>query len=118
MERFGEKLEGLITEPARPSLLHGDLWGGNILVSGDKISGFIDPAISYGHPEMDLAFSTLFSTFGDAFFSAYDEIRPLQPGFFEVRRDIYNLWPLLVHVVLFGGSYAGQIDQVLRRHGV
>lgn len=102
-----------------PSLLHGDLWTGNILVAADgRISGFIDPAVYYGAAEMDLAFSTLFGTFGEAFFARYQDHRPLAPGFFEERRDLYNLYPLLVHVRLFGGSYVGAVDNILARYGV
>ena len=115
IEKLASKLDNLISEPAHPSLLHGDLWTGNVLVAQDRISGFVDPAIYYGHAEMDLAFSTLFGTFGNAFFQRYQQHRPLEPGFFEARRDIYNLYPLLVHVRLFGGSYASQVDQIVRR---
>lgn len=115
--RFSKTLPDLIGEPAKPSLLHGDLWTGNVLVKGDKISGFIDPAIYYGHAEMDLAFSTLFGTFGQRFFDAYKEYRAIDPGFYEERRDIYNLWPLLVHVRLFGGSYVKTVSNILTRFG-
>ena len=83
-----------------------------------RIAGFLDPAIYYADPEIELAFSTLFGTFGDAFFRAYGERRPLRPGFFEVRRDLYNLYPLLVHVRLFGGSYLGDVERILDRLGV
>jgi len=101
-----------------PRLLHGDLWTGNVLVGGDgRISGFIDPAIYYGAAEVELAFTTLFGTFGDAFFARYQEHHPLAPGFFEERRDLYNLYPLLVHVRLFGGSYVDAVDRTLARHG-
>lgn len=111
--RLGEWLE----EPARPSLIHGDLWGGNVLAADGRISGFIDPAIYYADPEIELAFTTLFGTFGDEFFRRYGELRPLRPGFFEERRDLYNLYPLLVHVRLFGGGYVGQVEATLRRFG-
>ena len=77
--------------------------------------------ISAGRPgadaEIELAFSTLFGTFGDAFFSRYAEIRPIAPGFFEERRDLYNLYPLLVHVRLFGGSYVAQVERTLTKFG-
>ncbi|MFH1378498.1 MAG: fructosamine kinase family protein [Planctomycetota bacterium] len=116
-ERFAARLDEWLTEPPQPALLHGDLWGGNILMSGDRVVGFIDPAIYYGHPEMDLAFSTLFGTFGDSFFSRYQEIAPLDDGFFETRRDIYNLYPLLVHTRLFGGGYRDQALRILSRLG-
>ena len=114
---FCEVLDRWITEPARPSLIHGDMWAGNVLSVNDHISGFIDPAIYYADPEIELAFTTLFSTFGDAFFNRYNELRPIRPGFFEERRDIYNLYPLLVHVRLFGGSYVASVDRTLSKFG-
>lgn len=115
---LAEKLADLIEEPTRPSLLHGDLWQGNLLVRGGRIAAFIDPVIYYGHAEMDLAFSTLFGTMSGTFFDAYREQRPIAAGFAEQRRDIYNLWPLLGHVLFFGGSYLGQVDAILRRHNI
>lgn len=117
LERLAEDLDAYLLEPEHPALLHGDLWGGNILVRGERIAGFVDPAISFGHPEIELAFSTLFGTFGSAFFDAYEERRPLQPGFHELRKDIYNLYPLLVHVRLFGAGYLGGIVRTLNRLG-
>jgi len=117
VERFANAIDRWITEPAEPSLIHGDLWGGNVLSKSGRITGLIDPAIYYADPEIELAFSTLFSTFGDAFFSRYQEHCPLQPGFFEERRDIYNLYPLLVHVRLFGGSYVTSVEHTLNRFG-
>jgi len=117
LETFAGNLDKWLSEPARPSLLHGDMWGGNILCSDGKISGLIDPAIYYGDPEIELAFSTLFGTFGDAFFGRYNELRPIALGFFEERRDIYNLYPLLVHVRLFGGSYVGSVESTVARFG-
>lgn len=116
VKELADKLEDLIEEPTAPSLLHGDLWQGNLLVRGGRIAAFIDPAIYYGHAEMDLAFSTLFGTLSEPFFDAYQEQRPIAAGFFEQRRDLYNLWPLLGHVLFFGGSYLGQVDAILRRH--
>jgi len=115
IERLAARLPELIGEPAPPSLIHGDLWGGNILASGGRIAGFIDPALYHADPEVELAFTTLFGTFGEAFFRRYGALRPLRPGFFEVRRDLYNLYPLLVHVRLFGGSYAGAVARTVRR---
>ena len=67
LERLAERLADYLTEPRHPSLLHGDLWTGNVLVRGDRVAGFVDPAIYYGHPEIELAFTTLFGTFGDTF---------------------------------------------------
>lgn len=115
LDAFCARIVEFVPEPAHPALLHGDLWTGNVLVHGGRISGFVDPAIYYGDPEMDLAFATLFGTLGEPFFAAYSERRPVAPGFFEARRDICNLWPLLVHARLFGGSYGASVDAILRR---
>jgi len=118
IERLCAKLDAWIGEPEHASLIHGDMWTGNVLCHRGHIAGFIDPAIYYADPEIELAFSTLFGTFGDAFFARYQEHRPLAPGFFEERRDLYNLYPLLVHVRLFGGSYVQSVDRTLRKFGV
>ena len=117
LEAFCGRLERWIEDPEAPALLHGDMWTGNVLTKGDAIAGFVDPAIYYGDPEIELAFSTLFGTFGDPFFRRYNDLRPLSPGFFEERRDIYNLYPLLVHVRLFGGSYVGSVERTLGHFG-
>lgn len=115
VERLAARLERWIDEPVAPGLIHGDCWGGNLLCHAGRIAAFIDPAIYYADPEIELAFGTLFSDFGAAFFRRYDEIRPPRQGFFEVRRDLYNLYPLLVHVRLFGASYLGQVERILDR---
>jgi fructosamine-3-kinase len=115
LERFCGRLGDWIEGPPRASLIHGDMWGGNVLVRDGRVAAFVDPAIYHADPEIELAFSTLFSTFGDAFFRRYAERRPIAPGFFEERRDIYNLYPLLVHTRLFGGSYAAAVDRTLTR---
>jgi fructosamine-3-kinase len=116
LEKFcGAKLGSYIEQPDRPSLIHGDMWGGNVLVHDGRIAAFIDPAICYADAESELAFATLFDTYGDPFFRRYNEHRPIRPGFFEVRRDIYNLYPLLTHTWYFGGQYAAQVYAVLQR---
>ncbi len=117
LEKFGAHLNNWLSEPQHPSLIYGDAWTTNILAVGGHITAFLDPAIYYAHPEIELAFTTLFNTFSSAFFSRYTELRPILPGFFEERRDIYNLYPLLVHVRLFGGGYVASIDAILRRFG-
>ncbi|HOV61511.1 MAG TPA: fructosamine kinase family protein [Candidatus Hydrogenedentes bacterium] len=117
LERLADRLDRYIDEPEYPSLLHGDLWGGNILTRNGRLVGLIDPAVYYGHPEIELAFSTLFNTFGKPFFDAYAAIRGLSKDFFALRRDLYNLYPLLVHVRLFGSSYLGSIESILARLG-
>ncbi|MBX9634500.1 MAG: fructosamine kinase family protein, partial [Magnetospirillum sp.] len=115
VETLAARLDRWIDEPDHPRLIHGDCWGGNVLVKGGRVAAFIDPALYYGDPEMELAFATLFGTFGDAFFTRYGELRPLAPGFWEARRDLYTLYPLLVHVRLFGGSYVDGVEQILDR---
>jgi fructosamine-3-kinase len=115
IDSLAARLNDWISEPDAPSLLHGDMWTGNVLCGENGIAAFIDPAIYYGDAEIELAFSTLFGTFNEPFFRRYDEMRPIRPGFFEVRRDLYNLYPLLVHVRLFGGSYVGDIVRTLNR---
>ena len=117
LESMCAHLDKWIEEPAAASLLHGDMWTGNVLVNSGKISGFLDPAIYYGDAEIELAFTTLFGTFGEIFFRRYGELRSLALGFLEERRDIYNLYPLLVHVRLFGESYVQSVDGILRRVG-
>jgi fructosamine-3-kinase len=117
VEALADKVDRYIDEPPQPALLHGDVWTTNVLADGGRITGFLDSAIYYGHPEIELAFTTLFGTFGDSFYQRYQEIHPIAPGFWELRRDIYNLYPLLVHVRLFGGGYVGSVDQILARVG-
>lgn len=114
--KLAERLERWIDGSAKPALIHGDMWTGNVLVNGDRIAGFVDPAIYYADPEIELAFSTLFGTFGAAFFKRYAEHHPLRPGF-EERKDLYNLYPLLVHVRLFGAHYVGDVEMILKRFG-
>ncbi len=118
VETLAARLERWIDDAAAPALIHGDLWGGNILSRGKRVVGLIDPAIHFADPEIELAFMTLFGSVGERFFASYGERRPIRPGFFEARRDLYNLYPLLVHVRLFGGSYVGQVERTLDRFGV
>ncbi|MEQ8508092.1 MAG: fructosamine kinase family protein [Rhodospirillaceae bacterium] len=118
IETLCGQLDRWIEEPDTPGLIHGDLWTGNVLCAAGKIAGFVDPSIYYADPEIELAFATLFNTFGDTFFTRYAEHRPIKPDFFEVRRDLYNLYPLLVHAKLFGGSYVDSIDGTLKKFGV
>ena len=88
-----------------------------MLAERGRITGFIDPAIYFGHPEVELAFITLFNCFGEPFFQRYSELREIRAGFFETRRDVYNLYPLLVHIRLFGGGYVQQTSSVLQKLG-
>ncbi|MEX2573390.1 MAG: fructosamine kinase family protein [Balneolaceae bacterium] len=112
--RLAARLPDLFPE-ARPSLLHGDLWGGNYFFSTEKQPVLFDPAVYYGHPEMELAFTKMFGGFSDAFYDAYAGSGTLEPGFSE-RIPVYNLYPLLVHVNLFGGHYAAQVRSFLKHY--
>lgn len=112
-ERLSFKLSDLLPD-TKPSLVHGDLWSGNYLFDTDGRAVLIDPAVYYGHPEMDLAFSKMFGGFSAEFYRGYESVSPLENGFDE-RVPVYNLYPLLVHVNLFGGHYVSQANSVLDR---
>lgn len=98
----------------RPALLHGDLWSGNVMVNENGDVTLVDPAVHYGLREAELAFTTLFGGFDERFYDAYNEAFPLEEGFQE-RIPIYNLYPLLVHLNLFGSGYLSGIERVLKR---
>lgn len=97
-----------------PALLHGDLWSGNILFNHNGAT-LIDPAIYYGDREMELAFIMMFNTFGEMFFSNYTEIHPLSNDFYEVKVPLYQLYPTLVHVALYGSAYLKSLETLLKR---
>lgn len=98
-----------------PSLIHGDLWGGNYLPVENGVSGIFDPAVYYGHREMDIAMTKLFGGFDPQFYMSYNDIFPLESGW-EERTDIYNLYPLIVHVNLFGGAYIKNVERIITRY--
>lgn len=113
IEQLCGKLDTIFpNEPA--SLLHGDLWSGNYITGNNGQAWIIDPAVYYGNREMDIAMSKLFGGFDPEFYDAYIEDYPMETGW-EQRTDICNLYPLLVHVNLFGGGYLGQVKQILSR---
>ncbi|PTQ13166.1 aminoglycoside phosphotransferase [Sphingomonas oleivorans] len=113
VEALAVALPDRLPRRPRPALLHGDLWGGNVLVADDQVSGLIDPACYHGHVEVDLAMLRLFDRPSPAFYEAYG---PLDPGH-EERSPIYRLWPALVHLRLFGTSYRPMVAELLSAAG-
>lgn len=113
-EQFCKKLDNLFpAEP--PALLHGDLWVGNYMVTSTGYVAIYDPAIYYGHREMDIGMSKLFGGFDQRFYKAYHEIYPLDPGW-ERRLSLTQLYPLLVHAVLFGGHYIERARGIIEEY--
>ena len=109
------RLEDFLVEPETPSLLHGDLWSGNVMCGPDGKAMLIDPACYVGHREADLAMTELFGGFPPEFYRAYCEAVPLQPGY-EERRDLYNLYQLLNHLNLFGPTYLGPVLSIVSEY--
>jgi fructosamine-3-kinase len=113
LERLYRRLPDIFPEEA-PALIHGDLWNGNFMTGEDGHACLIDPAVYYGHREMDIGMSKLFGGFDPEFYKAYNEEYPMEKGW-ERRADICNLYPLLVHVNLFGLGYVGEVNSILMK---
>ncbi len=114
-ERLFARLDELVGPPEPPARLHGDLWSGNLHVDDEGAPCLIDPAVYGGHREVDLAMMRLFGGFSERVHAAYAEAFPLAPGSDE-RVALYQLYPLMVHVNLFGGGYAASVEGVLTRY--
>lgn len=115
LAEFADEVERYLIEPRRPVLIHGDMWRTNVITRGGRIAGIIDPALYYAHNEMELAYMTLFDGVGREFFAAYSQIQPIEDAFYDTRRHVYNLYPLLVHLTIFGEKYLQPLDAALRR---
>ena len=113
-QKFCERLPLLLGHQPRPSLLHGDLWSGNYGICADGTPSVFDPAVYFGDRETDLAMTRLFGGFSQRFYDAYQEIWPSEYGCQE-RSDIYNIYHLLNHANLFGGSYLAQAQSAMQR---
>ncbi|MBO9699190.1 MAG: fructosamine kinase family protein [Sporocytophaga sp.] len=113
IEQLSKKIKDLLVHE-KPSLLHGDLWSGNVMAgfSGEPV--LVDPAVYYGNREIEIAFTTLFGGFDSSFYESYQDTFPLEK-YFDKRKDLYNLYPLLVHANLFGGGYSNSVMTILRR---
>lgn len=107
-----DHLEEFLIEPSKPSLIHGDLWSGNVMCSSEGKAMLIDPAAYVGHFEADIAMTELFGGFPQEFYSAYRESNPMESGY-EERRDLYNLYQLLNHLNLFGTNYLAPVLSIV-----
>ena len=114
LEKLYTKLPELFDEEA-PALLHGDLWSGNYLTTLDDEPYLIDPAVYYGHREVDLAMTSLFGGFSHEFYRDYNEAFPLAKGW-QQRTDLWNLYPLLVHLNLFGAGYLNRVRDAVKSY--
>jgi len=112
-ERFYKRIDEIFPNE-QPSLVHGDLWSGNFMVGEKGEPIIIDPAVYYGHREMDLGMSQLFGGFSNEFYNSYNKYFPLEKGW-QKRMDYCNLYPLLVHVNLFGGGYMSSVKSIISR---
>ena len=112
-EEVSNRLESIFDKSA-PSLLHGDLWSGNFMCGAGEIPVLIDPAVYYGHPSVDLAMTTLFGGFDARFYDAY-QYHQAFPSNYKEQWSIANLYPLLIHLYLFGSSYLSRIEHTLKK---
>ena len=108
-------LDRFLAEPERPSLVHGDLWSGNMITGNDGKGWLIDPAVYYGHPEIDIAMTELFGGFPPAFYEAYKETGMMQPGY-EDRKELYDLYQLLNHLNMFGSGYLPGVKRIVKKY--
>ena len=113
--RLLDHMDAFLTEPDQPSLLHGDLWAGNVITVNDGRAWLIDPAVYVGHAEADIAMTELFGGFPAAFYGAYRESGMLRADYTE-RRGLYNLYHLLNHLNLFGGGYLSSVKRILAEY--
>lgn len=110
-----ERLDEWVPEHPKCSLLHGDLWGGNWMAGKNGLPYLIDPSVLYGDHEFEIAFTELFGGFSREFYNAYQTVFPLSPDY-QVRKEIYQLYYLLVHLNMFGEAYGPSVDRILKKY--
>lgn len=111
-EGFCRKLSSIFPEE-KPALLHGDLWSGNFITSSEGVSAIFDPAVYNGHREMDIGMTLLFGGFHEHFYNSYNEVYPLEKEW-QQRVPFTQIYPLLVHAVMFSGGYVMQVKNLLK----
>lgn len=115
LEQVIKKLDDLIPAPDFPSLLHGDLWGGNWLTGKNGVPYLIDPSIFYGDRLMEISFTELFGGFSSDFYKSYQEVASI-PDYYEDVKPLYQLFYLLVHLNMFGEAYGAEVDQIVNKY--
>jgi len=113
-DKLFHRLDHLIPQE-QPALLHGDLWSGNVMCDETGSVCLIDPAVYFGHREAEIAFTTLFGAFPSDFYDTYNQVFPLEKQW-RSRIDLFNLYPLLVHLLLFGSSYYFQVKSGVEKY--
>jgi fructosamine-3-kinase len=114
-EKLYSRLNEIFDREEKPALVHGDLWSGNFMCDKSSEPVLIDPAVYFGHPAVDLAMTTLFGRLPERFYETYHHFHGL-PSNYEEQWEVCNLYPLLVHLYLFGTSYLAAIEQTLKRY--
>jgi fructosamine-3-kinase len=113
LQHILERTDRLLREPAHPSLLHGDLWAANVLCADDRVTAFLDPSACYGDPEFELAYIDAWGSFGPGFWDAYCAHHAIDDGFHSVRKHVYALYPLLMHVYYFGDRFLPRLQRAI-----
>ncbi|MCI0711283.1 MAG: fructosamine kinase family protein [Chloroflexi bacterium] len=114
LETLIERLPDLVPD-VEASLMHGDLWRGNVMVLEGGHPAIIDPAVYYGHREVELAMTEVFGGFSREFYDAYSGVYPVDKGYNQ-RRSLYQLYPMMTHMNLFGGGYTSRVQSIVRQY--